>query len=224
MHNFPVETQQIENLPHGLDLIVNRRLASSFSRAAPFFVHMLGVPGAGKSVIARMLYGTITSWLPEAPSYVGFDRLMAEIPAYQDTPDIVEAFAKYELPARAAGYALLKELISKRASIFLDHGGSAAEHPEILRLAKRQFGYRIYVVSVEVDNDICQSRIEARAKAEGRHTPPDYISERALQIEEMVPEYTDISDQFFAFKNNTQSDLVKIVTDQSLKAASIISS
>lgn len=170
---------------------------------------MLGIPGAGKSTVAQLLVQALAERTGRTPIVVGFDAIMHAIPAYRREKDIVAAFAKFEQPARQAGYCLIDELTARNADVLLDHGGAADSHPALLREAKER-GYAVYAVHVGVDHAIAHERIAVRAAQEGRHTPPEYVDERSRKIDHLLPAYEELATGYFSVTNNSPEDLRRI--------------
>ncbi len=198
---FPIATTPIDELEFDLPTVVESYLDQAVARPEPYLIHMLGVPGAGKSMVANLLAETLAAQ-QRPPVFVAFDQIMCAMQGYKDTRDIVEAFAKFELPARAAGYTLISRLLPRCCDVLLDHGGSASEHPDILRFASKQYGHRTIVVHVTVDSDRAKERIIARAKKEGRHTPLEYVDTRKREIDALIPEYRAAADAYFTVDNS----------------------
>lgn len=187
-------------------------LCNATREQAPFFVHTLGAPGAGKSSLVAALQHE----LPETrrPAVVAFDRLMAALPEYQRQTDRVEAFRLYEGPARAAGYALLRELVDRRSDILLDHSGAFANHVTMLEHVKGQ-GYKVVVLHVLTDIDAAKRRVAARAETEGRHTPLDYVDQRDAIVRDLAPAYRAVADCYFEISNDQAStDWLEHMADQ----------
>lgn len=197
---FPIETEALADQPLSLQQLVEARVDAAVAQR-PYFVHMLGVPGAGKTTVARALIDRLTS---RPPSFVGFDALMEEMPEYRSAEDREAAFAQFELPARAAGYRLIERLIAKKADILFDHGGSRADHVELLRFARETADYRLAVLHVELDSGVARERVRRRFEAGGRHTPPHYIDERERAIRELLPSYRDVADHYTRFENDAE--------------------
>ncbi len=167
----------------------------------PILLHMLGIPGAGKTTF---LNGLMAQWTHELkPFLLGFDQVMQSLPAYQNNPDKIAAFAACELPAREAGYKMLDELIAARSNILFDNGGSAATHIDILRRAQ-SVGYRIILVSIKTDIDDAQKRVDSRAISEGRHTPMTYLDDRARKLAELEADYRALTPHFYEMYNDGQ--------------------
>lgn len=196
---FPIEAPALEELGAELRRVVEEHKAEARGQDAPFLLHMLGVPGVGKTSLIAPLREALAG---HAPLLVGFDQIMARLPSYQamETVDPVRAFAEHEQPARAAGYRLLAEVLALRASVIFDNGGAAALHRDLLRYA-RQCGYRIVMVHVVAGNDVAARRLLARQAREGRYTPPDYIPGRATLIDGFMEEYRALADDWHTVVN-----------------------
>jgi len=159
---------------------------------------MLGIPAAGKSTFSRSLK---QSFSKDPPTLVAFDSIMEAMPEYRAEPDSVKAFKLYELPARMAGYFLLKRLIEKKADILLDHSGARADHVAMLCYAKA-LGYKVIVVRLLADKETSKVRILKRQVEEGRHTPLDYIDDREKGIDALVGDYRKIANTYMEILNN----------------------
>jgi len=180
---------------------VDGLVASALPRAKPVFLHMLGIPGSGKTSFVEVLVPELAK---RPPVVVGFDRLMAVIPEYRDAMNREEAFNHYELPARAAGYFLLNELLVKRADILLDHGGSFPEHIDMLKYARDELGYRLIIVRMLTNAGTAKKRIEVRQDSEGRHTPVNYVDEREKIIGGLLKSYKNLTDYYFEILNEAE--------------------
>ncbi len=177
--------------PHNIDKVL--------SAANPVLIHMLGIPGAGKSTFLEILR---KKWNSASPAYLlGFDQIMTDIAAYQAIADKDAAFAKYELPARETGYRLLDNLMIKRANILFDNGGSAAHHLDLLQHAKN-VGYYVVLVSITAPLNTAQQRIDARAALEARTTPPHYLSERHEKLAALEMQYRRLTPAFYHLHND----------------------
>ncbi|PZO88707.1 MAG: hypothetical protein DI626_01190 [Micavibrio aeruginosavorus] len=172
--------------------IIERTLSGAQSHPNPSILHMLGIPGAGKSTYVAALDHT-------DKILVSFDKITEMIPAYQnDRKELgaLEAFAKWELPARMLGYHILHMAVGNRQDIIFDHGGSRDDHAAFLGAIKRELGYRIEIVHLDVDQVTSMRRVHVREQDGGRHVPPAYIPERHDLIERLLPRYRDIADSF----------------------------
>ncbi len=171
-----------------------QKLSSVEKVDQPTLIHMLGIPGCGKSTFIKQNAKKFDGYL-----IIGFDAIMEALPQYHE--DVlklgsVEAFKKWEIPARIAGYELLVRAINKRVNIVLDHGGSPACHVELMKNVKKYCGYKtvIYELSCKVDEAIRRVRIrEMRTK---RHTPENMIRQRYNLLKDRGFEYMREVDEF----------------------------
>lgn len=173
--------------------VIAKFLAAAPTVDHPFLIHMFGIPGAGKSTY---YFKHKEEFPPHV--FIGFDFVMEALPSYQkDLQEYgsVEAFKRWELPARVTGYELLQRAIAARKNIFLDHGGSPQAHAELLRNIK-SFGYSTKMIYVKCDVDVAQKRVAEREKITHRHTPPQMIVDRSKLIAELAPVYKEIVDDF----------------------------
>lgn len=167
----------------------------------PIFLHMLGIPGAGKTTFLEIL---LEEWRGvDVPHLLGFDQVMQAMPQYQLMDDKIAAFVEFELSARELGYKRLDALIEQKQSILFDNGGSAASHIDILRRATDK-GYRIILVSIKTDIAAAEVRVSKRAMTEGRHTPMLYLSERAEKLAHLDQDYRALTPHFYEIDNSDQ--------------------
>lgn len=174
---------------------------------APVLVHMLGIPGSGKTTFARALHRCLSSQQPGMFTYVSFDHLMEAISTYRIDGDLRSEFAKYELPARSAGYALLKELLERKVSVLFDHGGANPEHIGLIRYAAEALGYQAFVIYIRCSVNVAKERVSQRMKIEGRYTPLEYVDNRFKVISTLVSEYLNLSDRFLMIDNSEDNML-----------------
>lgn len=156
---------------------------------SPVLHQVSGAPGSGKSIFCHR-------FLMDNPSYVyvSFDKIMEMIPSYQqDVIDKgpVEAFSKWELPARIIGYELLCRLIEMRANILLEHSGTNMPHVQLMHNVQ-QLGYKTHVDFLLCDVGVSLQRAQKREKETGRHTPIKLILERSKAIKEYYYKYHTI--------------------------------
>lgn len=170
------------------------------SAAVPVFLHMLGIPGSGKTTFLEVLR---EKWQGNpCPVLLGFDQVMQAMPEYQAMTDKVVAFDRFELPARELGYRKLDAMMVQRSPILFDNGGSAEHHIEILKKAAQQ-GYRIILVEIETDVTHSRARVDARAVTEGRHTPLAYLAERAEKLAKLKDHYRALTPHYYTIKNDS---------------------
>ncbi|MBP7252734.1 MAG: zeta toxin family protein [Alphaproteobacteria bacterium] len=198
--DFPIPTVALVALPPTLRQSVTQAYATAQAQPRPFLLHTIGVPGAGKSSLVRALSAALD---PLPHHCVSFDSLMHAIPAYRSRSrgDAEEAFKAFELPAREAGYVLLRELLTRRAHILFDHSGANPDHRDILCYAKQQ-GYAVMVVRVGVAETQAQRRLAERQLKDGRHTPPAYVAERQALLQTLLPAYRHSADSYLELQND----------------------
>ncbi len=186
-------------LTHIEDCIIGNAEMASF----PVFVHMLGIPGSGKSSFLKILQ---REWQKKSQAtLLGFDQIMQAIPSYQKTGDKIAGFAQYEIPARLSGYRILDGLLAKRAHILFDNGGSAESHPDLLRQARDGLGYRLVFVYMNTPIEVARARVDSRAVEEGQHTPLHYLEERAAKLEKLIETYRTLTPHFYEIDNSQGS-------------------
>lgn len=177
-----------------------RMIGEAETASRPVFVHMLGIPGSGKSSFLKILQ---TEWQKKSnATLLGFDQIMQAIPSYQRMDDKMAGFEQYEIPARLSGYRILDGLLAKHAHILFDNGGSAESHPDLLRHAKDELGYRLVFVFLNTPIDVARSRVDVRAVAEGQHTPLHYLEERAAKLEKLIDVYRTLTPHFYEIDNS----------------------
>ncbi len=160
----------------------------------PVFVHMLGIPGCGKSTFVKQNKKKFENYL-----VISFDAIMEALPQYhEDVQKLgsIEAFKQWEIPARVAGYELLIRAINKRVNILFDHGGSPACHVELLKNVKKYCGYKtvMYELSCKLDEAIKRTKI--REMYTKRHTPEEMIRQRYQLLKNRGFEYMKEVDEF----------------------------
>lgn len=177
--------------------IINNFLKEVPSSTAPTLVHMLGIPAAGKSTFyhnnAEMFKGYL---------FVSFDAIMEALPQYQQDVEqlgSVEAFRRWELPARIAGYELLRRAVASNKNIFLDHSAAPKCHQELLKNAKK-LGYKTKMFYIYCPVEVAKERVRQRELITKRHTPLNLITERAELIEKNKVIYQSIVDEFVCIR------------------------
>ena len=175
------------------------------SASSPVFVHMLGIPGSGKSSFLNILHQTWNNTSSLPATLLGFDQVMQSLPSYQAMADKVAGFDMFELPAREAGYRILNGLIQKRVHILFDNGGSAQSHPDLLQAARDNYGYRLIFVSVKTPLSIARQRVDVRAVQAGQHTPLHYLEERQAKLDALIPAYRALTPHFYELENSGEN-------------------
>ncbi len=180
------------------ETLLNLALKNIPSVPHPKLIHMFGIPGAGKSTF----YHTHT-WSPHV--FIDFDHIMKQLPQYQQDLFLlgsVEAFDKWEIPARVIGYELLRRAVGLRQNIFFDHGGANTAHLNLIKNL-RLLGYSTEMHYVYCSTEQALLRAKQREQQTGRHTPPQIIYERASAVTELAEKYKKIADAFYAYDNSS---------------------
>ena len=185
------------NFKEYFDPIMAQVLNEAPSSDKPKLVHMLGIPGAGKSTFYQKHKDEYKDYV-----LIGFDLIMEKVPEYhKDREELgkMEAFKKWELPARIAGYELLRQAIEQKKNIYFDHGGTPICHRELLGNLKKM-GYETTMFYVDCDP---QTAIERVANRE-RPFPGERMPERVALVEEQKKVMPKIVDHFIKIDNNSR--------------------
>ena len=179
------------------EAIICEFLNNTESSEQPEFVHMLSIPGSGKSTFYHYNAENFKNYI-----YISFDAIMEAHPLYQkDVREIgsVKAFEKWEIPSRIAGYELLFRAIASKKNIFLDHGGTPKCHQELL-LKVKQFGYKTKMYYISCPVEIAIARTKSRELITKQHTPVNLITDRAKVINANIEIYKSIVDEFVSIE------------------------
>ena len=188
-----------KNLEKLFGKIIDNMLIDKQKQDKPNFVHMLGIPGAGKTTFLRKNIDKFKDYL-----LLDFDNLMEQLPEYrQDINEIglVKSFKKWQIPARIAGYELLLRAVANKVNIFFDHGGSPFLHVKLLEEIKKN-KYYIKVIYIKCNTDIAIIRTKEREKYTLRHTPEELIVQREPLIKQRIKQFREIADEFIEIDNN----------------------
>lgn len=175
------------------DPIITKALNNVPTCKKPDFVHMLGIPGAGKSTFYKKNQKKFDKYL-----LVAFDDIMEQVPQYhQDIEKLgsAKAFEHWEIPSRIAGYELLRRAVEEKKNIFFDHGGTPACHRELLSNVQK-IGYHTTMYYIDCALNVAYERAERREKENNRHTPRKMISDRCLLIQQNLTIYQNLVDDF----------------------------
>lgn len=202
----PIRSDLVESA----NALMQTTLAATEFVSKPRFIHMCGIPGAGKTTYTNY-------FLKRNPQFalVQFDSVMEALPGYFDsvaTDGPEQAFAQFELPARVIGYHLLNSFVENSRHVFFDHGAMNRKHVDLLKsLCGR--GYKVEMHYVECDINEAFGRISHRETEEGRHTPRDIVLERHALLQELLPIYKGLVHEFVTVEPSVyQSELPNICT------------
>jgi len=152
---------------------------------APVLLNIGGIPGSGKSTLVETLSEKLPSF-----TVIRLDAIMTAHPGYQAESKISasDAFSKYEMPARAAGYLLLKMLVEKNADILFEYSATTNDHLRFM-IYSRRMGYKTILARVLTDPEVARARVRDRQKSDGRHVPENLIDERLRAILRLEKRY-----------------------------------
>lgn len=178
---------------HGLnveniDLFIEKHLAAFTPNETPTILHMLGIPGAGKTTLVKQLARDNTA-------VVSFDDIMEELPEYRD--DMAQhgadtAFERWEVCAREIGYEVLFRAIERKLNLIFDNSGSRSDHVTLLTELKNSGAYRVEIAAIHISEELALKRAAQRA----RFLPPEYIPIRHKAIEALLPAYKALADEY----------------------------
>ena len=173
--------------------IINQAICSTPTSTSPTFIHMLGIPASGKSTFFNKNKDKYKDFI-----LISFDSIMEEHPQYKDdlkNIGSVEAFKKWELPSKIAGYELLRRAIEQKKNIFFDHSGAPKCHQELLTNIKK-YGYKTEMYYIHCSKELALKRAGERESKTLRHTPTHLIEERFESIKNSTDTYKRIVDKF----------------------------
>ncbi|MBX7143083.1 MAG: zeta toxin family protein [Oligoflexia bacterium] len=168
----------------------------------PFFIHLAGVPGSGKSTYSKRL----SAAHPDA-YLLDFDGVMESLPAYRqhcEEHGLESAFRAWEIPARLVGYRLLISLLEHRRSIIFDHSASNPKHIEIMRTVSA-LGYRTEMHYLPCQPELALARIESRSAHNSRFTPAHLVIERAEALKVLIPNYRSLVSKFVTIEDSSEA-------------------
>ncbi len=200
-YEYPViKTPEYEHL-------LQKMLDSAPSVENPTLIHMLGIPGAGKSTFYHK-----HKFPPHL--FIGFDSIMEQLPSYQtDTSNLgsAAAFQKWEIPARILGYELLRRAVEAHKNIFFDHGGLNPAHLELLQNL-HNYGYTTEMHHIICPLNLALKRAQLREQKTHRHTPQEMIKARYALMEKLAAQYQKIADTFYVYDNSSGQFILRTKT------------
>lgn len=221
--SFPISSSTLDQICEPLRIVV-RQIADNAipqSASAPVLLHLLGVPGSGKSTAVSFLRTALSA---RNPTVLAFDQLMESVPDYRDNPDRAAAFSRWEVPARDAGYRLLRELVEKRSDIIFDHSGATPSHVELVSYARARAGYYIAIIRLRTAPGVASKRLESRYLAGGRFVPSGYIAERAAAISSLVSNYKRVAHCYAEIDNDPEGgEGIRLLAAECVRLADRIS-
>ncbi len=187
--------------------LINETLSNSKKQSQPNYLHVAGIPCAGKSTFIK---NNLTSGvLGEDFVLISFDTIMLNLSGYKNelknidtvtTKNLAELFKKYEMPARIIGYELLQQSVNNKTNIVFENSGSFMGNLYLMEDLKK-YGYLTIFHSIECTKETALKRVSAREIAEQRHTPKQMIEERFKFYEELKSKYQQLADKTIIHNN-----------------------
>lgn len=168
------------------DVIINNYLENFQKSEKPIFTQVGGIPGAGKTTFCSKFKNDM---------FLSFDAVMECIPAYKQDLYLlgsIEAFKKWETPARIIGYEILIRAINANYSIILEHSGVNEAHIQLFENL-RKIGYQTNMYFILCELPLALERAKEREKITHRHTPPKMIKKRFSLVNEYINRYKKIA-------------------------------
>lgn len=171
------------------DMLIENYIKKVSSSSSPNFVQISGIPGSGKTTFIEK--NNFNKYL-----YIAFDKVMVSLDGYQqDLKSLgsVEAFKKWEMPARVIGYKILEEAIKNKLNIVLEHSGTNNAHVELFKKLP-SIGYKSKINFTMCDINTAVERSIEREKLTKRHTPKEIIEQRYISIQKFLKIYQEFVD------------------------------
>ncbi|MCC8089009.1 MAG: ATP-binding protein [Rikenellaceae bacterium] len=189
-----------DEIPSTLEDIINSILSEGLPSEEPFLLNISGIPCSGKSSYCKKLLSggnMVDEPVMEGSISVSFDAIMEHkrLPYINEIcSDADRAYSRWEVPARIAGYELLRRAVGRRTNIIFEHSSSIPEHRELFRSLSDK-GYKIHFRYIRISPEEALARLDKR----GYRNPEKikgYINERLERIESLLPEYEKICTTF----------------------------
>jgi predicted ABC-type ATPase len=180
------------------------------SRVMPYWIQVMGIPGAGKTELVQLLKEELAFRKPY--TLAAFDVFMEQIPEYRAMPDRQKAFKVFEEPARDFGFEVLTRLIAQKTDVVFEHGLTYLPARDLLVSVKKA-GYQLICVRIVVDAAIAKERVKRRDEETGRHVPESLIDERLLVSEDRWSFVKEFADYTVVVKNNGEVSVYNAFKD-----------
>jgi len=190
---IPFSYAESKEIKTAFEPIISHILEEVTTSDHPCLIHMLGIPGAGKTTFWKKNQNHFSNYV-----LISFDDVMEKLPAYHkdvSTLGLKEAFARWEIPSRIAGYELLMRALKQKKNIFLDHSGAPELHLDLIKEAAK-IGYHTKAYFLKCDVDTALERVAAREQQIQRHTPRELIINRYPLVRKRAEQFKQIVDEF----------------------------
>lgn len=169
------------------DALINHFLSHGQVGDTPLFIHVSGIPGAGKTTyidaneqpgMVRIQFDLIMKHLKE------YDKMVQEKGA-------AIAFSAFEMPARVIGYELLRQALAAHYNIIFEHSLNPI-HTDLYHFLHAN-GYTTHLVFINCSVEVALNRVRERELIIGRHTPADFITQRFKLAQEYLPRFKELA-------------------------------
>lgn len=168
-------------------------------RDTPYWIQVMGIPGAGKTLFVEALAKRLSYRAPYA--LAANDVFLVQLPAYQAMADKALAFETHDGTARAIAFSVFKELTKRRADVIYEHSTVYPAVRDLVKYVKHE-GYALFLVRITVPLAVAKKRARAREREIGRHVPEYVIEERVPLVEERWAELTPIAHDYVQIEND----------------------
>lgn len=196
----------INDIPEEIRRSVLADLLRYPSRRQPYWIQIMGIPGAGKSELVAMLAKSLDFRAPHAMA--GTDEYLVRIPAFHATSDREAAFRAFDPIATAFGLEVHRHLIAQKSDVVFERSLAGIDYRDFMYEVKRA-GYKMVMIRVDVDFDVAKARAEARESAGGRHVPLSVMRERVALVQDRWEEMKALADSMLELKNNGEKGVAE---------------
>lgn len=161
----------------------------------PTFIHMGGIPGAGKTTLA---ISYLENELKDQGFIrVDFDDIMHELDGYEESSMLnpEQAFDEFMTPAASIGYKVVEMLINAKTNILFDHSASPEYHIHLMKEIKRLYNYKTKMIYADCPVDMAKLRVKVRELRTKRHVPEQLIIDRHHMLEKNLKVYHEVLDE-----------------------------
>jgi predicted ABC-type ATPase len=192
-------TDGIERVPEEMCRKIFGELLHYSSRKHPYWIQVMGIPGAGKTELIRILQEELAFRKPH--TLAATDEYMEALPGFHEMKDRDEAFRTFDPVASALGLEVHKRLIAQKSDVLFERSLAHPAYRDVMYMVKKS-GYTLVVVLVRVSTQVAKQRTLKRAQETNRHIPESVIDERVLLVEERWMEMKKIADYTVEVENN----------------------
>ena len=110
----------------------------------------------------------------------------------------MEAFNRWEMPARIIGYEVLRRAVEKKQTFIWKHSGVNMPHTILMQKSQKEgLCYRDVLYPLQLD--IACHRAELREKITNRHTSKEMIVKRNELVKTYLNQYKTLVDNLYIY-------------------------